>query len=64
MLHANGITVGTENLDRLIARGAKGLEPLVGLLAVIEGRRHAMDANVRVGDELERCPFAGLVRIV
>jgi hypothetical protein len=34
------------------------------LLAVVEGRSHAVDAHVGVGDELERGPFSGLDRVV
>lgn len=64
VLHADGIPVGAEDLDRLVTGGAEGLEPLVGLLAVVEGGGHAMDADKRVGDEFERGPFARLVGIV
>lgn len=64
VLHADGVAVGAEDLDGGVTRGAEGLEPLVGLLAVVEGRGHAVYADVRVGDELERGPLAGLVRVV
>lgn len=61
VLHASGIAVGTEDLNGGIAGRAEGLEALIGLLAVVEGGGHAMDADVRVGDELEGRPLASLL---
>lgn len=64
VLHTNCISVGAKDLDRLIAGGAECFEPLIGLLAVVEGGGHAMDADERVGNEFERRPLASLVRIM
>lgn len=57
VLQPQSIAVGSEHLD-LVGRRAEGLQPLVGLLAVVEGRGHAMDADIGVGHELERGPLA------
>ena len=64
MLHALGVHNGTEDVDGGIVRRSERLETLVTLLAVVETRRHAMDAQVGVLDELWRCPLAGLDGIV
>jgi hypothetical protein len=64
VLQARGVAVGPEDGDGRVARQAEGLEPFVGLLAVVEGRRHAVDAHVGVGDELEGRPFARFDRVV
>ena len=61
VLHAGGVAVRAEDLEAGVAGGAEGLEPLVGLLAVVEGRGHAVDADVGVGDELEGGPLACLL---
>jgi len=59
VLKAHGITVGAEEGDATrFARHAEGLEAFQGLLAVVEGWRHAVNAHVRVGDELKGRPFA------
>lgn len=63
VLHAHGVAVGAEDLD--VARGgAEGLEALVGLLAVVEGGGHAMDADEGVRHELGSSPLARLYRVV
>lgn len=64
MLHALGVLVGAEDGDLLVAGKAEGLQPFVGLLPVVEGGRHAVHAQVGVGDELEGRPFARLDRVV
>lgn len=58
VLEARGVSVWAEDGDDLVAGRAEGLEALVGLLAVVEGRRHAVDAHEGVGHEAERRPFA------
>lgn len=59
VLQAHGVLVGAENGEAAVLAGhAEGLEALVGLLAVVEGGRHAMEAHIGVGDELERRPLA------
>lgn len=58
VLHPHGIAVGAEHLD--IARGGtECLEALVGLLPVVQGRRHAVDTDEGIGDELGSRPFPG-----
>lgn len=61
VLHAGGVLVRAEDLEAGVAGGAEGLEALVGLLAVVEGGGHAVDADVGVGDELEGGPLARLL---
>lgn len=58
VLEARGVSVRAEDGDGLVAGRAEGLEALIGLLAVVEGRRHAVDAHEGVGHEAERRPFA------
>ena len=58
VLHALGVLVGAEDGDRVVAGKTESLETLVGLLAVVEGGRHAVHADVGVGDEAEGRPFA------
>lgn len=60
VLHAGSIAVGAEDLD-FVGRRAEGLEALIGLLAVVQGRRHAVDPEERIGHELWRGPFSRLV---
>lgn len=62
-LHAGGIAVGTKDGD-LVIGSAEGLQPLVGLLTVIQSRGHAVDADVGVRNKLEGRPFARLDRVV
>lgn len=64
VLHANGVAIGSKDLNRAIAGCSESFETFVGLLAVVEGGSHAMYADVGVGDKLEGCPFAGLVGVV
>lgn len=64
VLQACGVAIRPEDCDPVFARQAKGFEPLIGLLAVVERRRHTVDTNVRVGDELERAPFSGFDRVM
>jgi hypothetical protein len=45
VLHALGVGLGTEDVDSLVVRGAVGLEAFVALLAVVQSRCHAMDAE-------------------
>lgn len=59
VLEADGVLVRAEDVDGVVAGGAEGLEALVGLLAVVEGRGHAVDAHEGVRDELEGRPLAG-----
>lgn len=63
VLHAHGVLVGAEQRNLVVAGHAKGLEALVGLLAVVERRRHAVDADEGVGDIFERRPLAGVDRV-
>ena len=59
MLKADGVAVWPEEDDTSgIARHAEGLEAFQGLLAVVEGWCHAMNAHVRIRDELEWRPLA------
>ena len=65
VLHACGVLVGPEDLD-LVRRCPERLQPLVGLLPVVQGRRHAVEPDVRVRHELKRRPLArrpGVVRL-
>lgn len=64
MLQASGISIGAENLDRRVTGSAESFQALVGLLTVIEGRGHAMDADKRVGHELKGGPRASLFGVV
>lgn len=63
MLHAFGIHVWTEDGDGRVVGGAEGLETFVALLAVVETRSHAVDAEVGRGDELGGGPFACLLGV-
>lgn len=63
VLHAHGVLVRAEQRNLLVARQAEGLEALVGLLPVVEGRRHAVDADEGVRHILERRPLAGVHRV-
>ena len=57
VLKAHGVPVGAKKGDITgIARHPKSLEAFQGLLAVVEAWRHAVDAHVRTGDELQGCP--------
>ena len=47
VLHALRIRLGTEDVDSLVVGRAVGLQALVALLAVVEGRCHSMDAEER-----------------
>ena len=59
MLKADGVAVGAKEGDAAgFARHAEGLEAFQHLLPIVKGWRHAVDAHVRVGDELEGRPFA------
>lgn len=60
VLHPGGVAVRSEDLDGGVAGGPEGLEALVGLLPVVEGRGHAVDADVWVCNELEGGPFTCL----
>lgn len=61
VLHAHRVLVGAEDLDGGVGRGAEGLEALVGLLAVVEGGRHAVDPDKGVAHKLEGRPLARLL---
>lgn len=61
MLHAQGVTIGAEDLDGGVAGGPEGFETLVGLLAVVEGRGHAMDADEGVADEFGGRPLTSFL---
>ncbi|RBQ66890.1 hypothetical protein VDGD_21652 [Verticillium dahliae] len=63
VLEAQGVAVGPEEGDRVVAGAAEGLEALVRLLAVVEGRRHAVDAHKGRRHELERRPLAGRLAV-
>ena len=58
VLHALGVAVGPEDGYGVVGE-AEGLEALVRLLAVVERRRHAVQAHVRVRHEPEGAPFPG-----
>ena len=60
VLHALGVLLGTEDVDRLVVGCAVGLQALVALLAIVETWGHAMDAHEGRLDELRSGPFAGL----
>ncbi len=64
VLQAHGVAVRAKDRDGRVARQAESLEALVGLLTVVEGRRHAVDAHVGVGNETEWRPFPRLDRVV
>lgn len=64
VLHAGGVAVGAEDLDGGVAGCAEGLEALVDLLTIVEGGRHAVEADEGVGDKLQGRPFAGLLGVV
>jgi hypothetical protein len=53
-LHPLGVTIRAEDGNSRIIGQAESLQAFVGLLAVVEGRSHAMDTDVRVSNELER----------
>lgn len=53
VLEPGRVAVRAEYGDLVVAREAEGFEAFVGLLAVVEGRGHAVEADVGVGDELE-----------
>ena len=57
MLHALRVLVGPEDVYALVGGVAKGFQALVALHAVVEAGRHAVDAEVGVGDELGVGPF-------
>lgn len=63
VLHADGVAVGAEDLN-VAGGGAECLETLIGLLAVVQGRGHAVDADEGVRDELGSSPFPRLDRVV
>jgi hypothetical protein len=63
VLHAAGILGRAKDLD-CVAWGAEGLEALVGLLAVVEGGSHAVDAQEGVGDEGWGAPLTGFLGVV
>lgn len=60
MLHTTGVHVRAEDGNGGVVGGAEGFEALVALLAVVEAWGHAVDAEVRGGDEGGGGPFAGL----
>jgi len=60
---AGGISIWAEDSDFVI-RGAKGFHPFVGLLPVVEGGSHAMEAEERVCYEFGFGPHAGLDAVV
>jgi hypothetical protein len=60
VLHALGVGLRTEDIDRLVVGRTVSLKTLVALLAVIESGCHSMDAHERRLDELGGGPFAGL----
>lgn len=64
VLEARGVAVGAEDGDAVVARQAEGFEAFVGLLAVVEGGGHAVQADVGVGDEGRGGPDAGVDGVV
>lgn len=58
VLEPHGVAVRAEDGDVVVAGQAECLEALVGLLAVVERRRHAVDAHVRVRHILDGRPLA------
>lgn len=58
MLHATCIHARAENGDGGVVWGAEGFEAFVTLLAVVEAWSHAVDAQVRRGDEFGGGPLA------
>lgn len=63
MRHAGCILGGAEDGDAVIG-SAERFDTLVGLLAVVEGRGHAMEAEVGICDKFWRRPLAGVDRVV
>lgn len=59
VLHALRVLVGPEDLDFFVRGRSEGFEPFVALLAVVEARGHAVDAEIGVFDELGGAPLAG-----
>jgi hypothetical protein len=60
VLHALGVRLRTEDIDRLVVGRTVSLKTFVALLAVVEGGCHAMDAHEWRLNELGGGPFAGL----
>lgn len=63
MLHSLTILVGSEDVDVTVGR-AECFQAFVTLLAVVEAWGHAVDAEVRVFDELRGRPFSRLDGVV
>ena len=63
MCETFGVVGGAENGYGVGGR-AEGFHAFVGLLAVVEGWRHAMKAQVGVCDEGGRGPLAGFDGVV
>lgn len=63
MLETGGVAVGAEDGDGVGGR-AEGFKTFVGLLAVIEGGRHAVEAEEGVGDEFWGRPLFGFGAVV
>lgn len=57
VLETGSIAVGTEYGD-FVGGGSEGFEAFVGLLTVVEGGGHAVEAEVGVGDELGGRPLS------
>ena len=63
MGHAGSILRRAEDGDAVIG-GPESFNAFVGLLAVVEGGGHAMEAEVGVCDEFGRGPLAGADGVV
>ena len=61
--HTGRISRGAED-GNAIGRGAEGFNTLIGLLTVIEGRSHTVEAKVWIGDKLWRAPLGSGYRVV
>lgn len=61
--HSESILSRAEDLNPVVL-GSESLHAFVGLLTIIQGGGHAMDAKVRVSDELRCGPFSTLDTIM
>lgn len=61
--HAGGILRGAEDGDAVIG-GAERLDAFVGLLAVVQGGSHAVEAEAGICDEFWSGPLAGVDGVV
>lgn len=61
--HAHRVSIRPEHRDGPVGPSER-LQPFIGLLPVVQRRRHPVDADVWILYELERRPFARLDRVV